>query len=295
MKHITVLQNEAVTALALREDCVVCDATLGAAGHAQAIVESLGQAGTFIGIDADQTAIDHATSFLKTKATVHLVKANFRDLRVVLKERGIDKVDAILADLGWHTDQFTDGKRGFSFNDPDPLMMTYGNPEDYPFVASDIVNGWDEEDIANVLYGYGEERYSRRIAKLICERRTVAPIMTAVELADIVETAVPAVYRHGKIHAATKTFQALRIAVNDEFATLEFFIKEAWSLLKPNGRIAIITFHSLEDRIVKHLFRSFVQDDTGVLVVKKPITPSPEERTNNPRSRSAKLRIIQKL
>lgn len=295
MKHITVLQNEAVTALALREDCVVCDATLGAAGHAQAIVSALGPLGIYIGIDADQSAIDHATSFLKTKATVHLVKANFRDVREVLCERGIDKVDAILADLGWHTDQFTDGKRGFSFKDPDPLTMTYGNPEDYPFVASDIINGWDEEDIANVLYGYGEERYSRRIAKLICERRSIAPIMTALELADIVETAVPAVYRRGKIHAATKTFQALRIAVNDEFATLELFIKEAWSLLKPNGRLAIITFHSLEDRIVKHMFRSFIAEEGGVLVVKKPITPSPEERTNNPRSRSAKLRIIQKL
>jgi len=294
MKHITVLQHEAVTALHLKQDSVVCDSTLGAAGHSRAIVEQLGPDGIYIGIDADQSAIDHAATFLPTTATVHLVKANFRDIREVLEQKGIEKVDAVLADLGWHTDQFTDGKRGFSFNDIEALTMTYGNPEDYPFVASDIVNGWHEEDIANVLYGYGEERYSRRIAKLICERRQQNPITNAVQLAEIIETAVPAAYRRGKIHAATKSFQALRIAVNDEFATLEHFIRESWSLLNSDGRLVIITFHSLEDRIVKHLFRSFVHDESGVLVVKKPITPSVEERAKNPRSRSAKLRVIQK-
>jgi len=295
MKHITVLQNEAVTALNLKPTSIVIDATLGAGGHAQLILDQLSETGKFIGIDADSTAIQELTNKLIGKANIKLLNRNFSELLVILQELKIEKVDAILADLGWRTDQFIDGNRGFSFTDEKGLAMTYGKPEDYLFIASDIVNGWQEEDIANVLYGYGEERYSRRIAKAIVETRKKEKITTAKALADIIAGSVPASYRHGKINPATKSFQALRIAVNDEFAVLESFLAQAWQALAKDGRLAVITFHSLEDRIVKHTFRSYTHDQSGVLVNKKPITPTSEELKNNPKARSSKLRIIQKV
>jgi len=295
MKHITVLQNEAVAALNLKPASIVIDATLGAGGHAQLILDQLSGAGKFIGIDADPMAIHELTDRLTGKANIKLMNRNFSELLAILQELKITKVDAILADLGWRTDQFIDGNRGFSFTAEKALAMTYGRPEDYLFIASDIVNGWQEEDIANVLYGYGEERYSRRIAKAIVETRVKEKITTAKALADIIARAVPATYRHGKINPATKSFQALRIAVNDEFAVLESFLNQSWRVLASGGRLAVITFHSLEVRIVKHTFRSYTHDQSGVLVNKKPITPTNEELKNNPKARSSKLRIIQKL
>ncbi len=294
MKHITVLLDEAVTALEVRSNSVVVDATLGAGGHAQEILKLLGKEGTYIGLDADPSAITEAKDFLKGKANIHLVHRNFSQIHEVLEELKIGKIDAILADLGWRSEQFAQVGRGFSFNDDKGLLMTYGAPEDHLFTAYDIVNGWDEEDIANVIYGYGEERYSRRIAKAIVEKRKVAPIATAVELANVISDAVPAGYKRGKTNPATKTFQALRIAVNDEFSVLEKFIASAFTVLSPGGRLAIITFHSLEDRIVKHSFRSLAQDQQGILLTKKPISPTREEVINNPRARSAKLRVIEK-
>jgi 16S rRNA (cytosine1402-N4)-methyltransferase len=295
MKHITVLLNEAVAALKLRTDSVVVDATLGAGGHARAILKCLGKAGTYIGLDADPSAIRDAKETLKSKADLHLVHRNFSQLHEVLQELKIEKVDAILADLGWRSEQFAEVGRGFSFNDNEGLLMTYGAPEDHLFTAYDIVNSWDEEDIANVIFGYGEERYSRRIAKAIVEQRRKSPITSALMLADIVSQSVPAGYKRGKINPATKTFQALRIAVNDEFSVLEKFIAQSWAALKSGGRISIISFHSLEDRIVKHSFRSLIQDHNGILVTKKPIVPTREEIINNPRARSAKLRVIEKI
>ncbi|OGG88411.1 16S rRNA (cytosine(1402)-N(4))-methyltransferase [Candidatus Kaiserbacteria bacterium RIFOXYD1_FULL_42_15] len=295
MKHITVLQNEAVTGLNLKPDSIVIDATLGAGGHAKLILGQLSAAGSYIGLDADPTAIEELTGKLSGTANIKLFNKNFSELSAILDELGIVEVDAILADLGWRTDQFTDGNRGFSFTDESALTMTYGDPEKYPFVASDIVNGWAEEDIANVLYGYGEERYSRRIAKAIVQARSAEKITSAKSLADIIASAVPPAYRHGRTNPATKSFQALRIAVNDEFAVLESFLAQAWQALAKDGRLTVITFHSLEDRIVKHTFRSYTHDQTGVLVSKKPITPNFEELAQNPRSRSAKLRIIEKL
>ena len=295
MKHITVLKDEAVLGLDLKADSVVVDATLGAGGHARAILAKLSSAGTFIGFDADNVAIESLIDLKKESCTVHLINANFSEIAERLDELQIEGVDAILADLGWRTDQFTDGKKGFSFSADEKLLMTYGDPESYAFVAADIVNGWAEEDIANVLYGYGEERYSRQIAKAIVEYRKKNTIKTAAELAEIIFTSVPVSYRHGRIHPATKSFQGLRIAVNDEFATLEKFIANSWQKLKPGGRLAIISFHSLEDRIVKHTFRAISHDQTGILITKKPITASAEELKTNPRARSAKLRIIQKI
>ncbi|MFM2424420.1 MAG: ribosomal small subunit methyltransferase, partial [Candidatus Parcubacteria bacterium] len=228
MQHITVLLDEAVDALALNPASVVVDATLGAAGHAGQIIKHLDKTGTFIGFDADKESITHAKEVLQTKAKVHLVHQNFANFEAALNELGIGTVDGILADLGWRIEQFTTDGRGFSFADTKGLAMTYGDPTLYSFTAEDIVNDWQETDIANVLFGYGEEHYSRRIAKAIIEARAKERITTGAQLADIITSAVPATYRRGKLHPATKSFQGLRIAVNDEFSVLETFIKVAF-------------------------------------------------------------------
>lgn len=293
--HITVLEREAVEALQLSPNATVVDATLGAAGHSRRIVKVLGDAGTLIGIDADASAIEKArelTAF--THGTVHLVEGNFRTLKDQLVLLHITKVDAILADLGWRMEQFSGNGKGFSFLVDEPLLMTYGEPAEYPFTARDIVNEWSEESITNVLKGYGEEQYAHRIAHAIVVARTEQAIETTTQLVQVITEAVPARYRHGRIHPATKTFQALRIAVNDELEALEQFIAQAMEVLTEGGRLAIITFHSIEDRIVKHLFRTYAHDQQGVVVTKRPLTPTEEEVEKNKRARSAKLRIFEK-
>jgi 16S rRNA (cytosine1402-N4)-methyltransferase len=297
--HITVLNEEAVAHLNLKKDSMVVDCTLGSAGHAKNILKHLGKQGVYFGIDVDESAIEAATDALKgAEAKVVLSEGNFRNIDTLVREKGFEHVDAILADLGWRMEQF-DGEtkfpRGFSFKKDEPLAMTYGNPKNYAFTAYDIVNDWAEEDIANVIYGYGEERYSRRIAKSIVQARSEKAIESSLALAEIVSSTVPPLQRKGKIHPATKTFQALRIAVNDEFDALRDLLLSGFELLAPKGRMAIITFHSLEDRIVKETFKALTRDQKGVLVTKKPVGPSKEELQSNPRARSAKLRIIEKL
>ena len=299
MRHITVLQHETTQQLNLEKGSIVVDCTLGSAGHAEEIINRIGTTGTYIGIDADKTAVDAAEFLLdKYETTIHLIHGNFKDIATILSDLQIDKVDAILADLGWRMEQF-DGssgeKRGFSFQLDEPLHMTFGSPSDYPFTACDIVNQWDEEDVANVIYAYGEEHFSRRIAKKIVQTRREEKIESSLQLAEIVSQAVPASYRRKRIHPATKTFQALRIAVNDEFDCLKKLLNDGIDILSTGGRMAIITFHSLEDRIVKHTFKEFVRDQKGILVHKKPIIPEKEEQKQNPRARSAKLRTIEKL
>ena len=297
MQHVTVLAQEAIDVLNLGKGSVVVDCTLGAGGHAKEILRVIGDSGTYLGIDADRTAIA-AAQYLKTQngPTVHLMHGNFRNLSDILESLELTP-DAILADLGWRMEQF-DGssgeKRGFSFREDEPLHMTFGSPEDYPFTAQDIVNEWGAEDIANVLYGYGEEHYSRRIAKAIVEKRSEGEIASSLQLAEIVAGSVPAAYRRKKTHPATKTFQALRIAVNDEFDALAALLRDGFAALPSGGRMAIITFHSLEDRIVKQTFREYARDECAVLVHKKPVVPSDTELQENPRSRSAKLRTIEK-
>lgn len=293
--HISVLQTEAIEALALTNSSTAVDATLGSSGHASHIVTKLDTKGTFIGIDADSEAVEQGRGTLKdAKCTVHLVEENFRNIDSVLDLLHVERVDAILADLGWRMEQFSGNGRGFSFQIDEPLIMTFGDPSKYPFVAKDILNDWEEEDIKNVLKGYGEERFAGRIARHIVERRNEKPFATTFELVETIENAVPTFYKRGKIHCATRTFQALRIAVNDEFDALESFIKKSLSYLTDGGRLAIITFHSTEDRIVKHLFKAFTHDRLGVVLTKKPISPTREEVRSNPRSRSAKLRIFEK-
>lgn len=296
MKHITVLQSEAVAALSLRPNSIVVDATFGAGGHANLICSQLGSKGTYIGIDADETAFEGSKlQELKNGPAVHFIHNNFANLSEVLSSLHITKVDGILADLGWRTDQFTDGGKGFSFKADEPLHMTYGDPGQYIFTAHDIVNSWDEVNIADILYGYAEERHSRRIAKAIVEYRKKEEIKTSLQLASIIEASVPGFYRKGKIHPATKSFQAMRIAVNDELGKLEQFISASLDSLDEGGILAIITFHSLEDRIVKLRFREYAQDGSFYRITKKPITPTEEELSENPRARSAKLRVIQKI
>lgn len=293
--HITVLEKEAVDALALSSDAIVVDATLGAGGHSQRIATKLGINGTLIGIDADKTAIEAAKDLFKdVPCTVRLVEGNFRTLHDQLVLLHIEDVDAILADLGWRMEQFSGNGKGFSFQVDEPLLMTYGDASQYPFTAYDIVNEWKEEQIMNVLKGYGEERYAKRIAQGIVKARESACIETTAQLVAVIETSVPAMYRRGRIHPATKTFQALRIAVNDELEALEHFIAQSIEALKDGGRLAIITFHSIEDRIVKHLFRTYAQNQKGTVVTKRPITATDEELAVNKRARSAKLRIFEK-
>lgn len=291
MKHKTVLLKEAVDGLALAPDSVVVDATFGSGGHAREIIKQLGAHGTYIGIDADETALRDQT-FEEAKGTVHLVNDNFQNITEIIRSLHIEKVDAVLADLGWRMEQFVDGQKGFSFNVDEPLYMTFGNPEQYSFTAMDIVNDWEEETLANIFYGYAEERFARRIARAIVEKRVNEPIDTTFKLRDVVIAALPSVARHKSINPATKVFQALRIAVNDELSVLERFIADGFAALAPEGRMAIITFHSIEDRIVKHSFREIAQAGRGALITKKPIVPTAAELADNPRARSAKLRII---
>lgn len=272
------------------------DATLGGAGHARRIAEHLGKKGVFIGIDADSAAIERARTALRgNECEIHLPHANFRTIETVLDELKIPSITKALFDLGWSGFQLSAG-RGFSFTRDEPLLMTYAeHPAPDALTAKTVVNHWAESSLADILYGWGEERYARRIAKAIAEAREKEPIATTVQLAAIVKAAVPPAARHGKTHPATKTFQALRIAVNDEMGALKEGIAGAWRRLKPGGRIAVISFHSVEDREVKHLFLNWAREGVGERITKSPLTPSREELLKNPRSRSAKLRVIEKI
>lgn len=294
MTHTTVLKTEAVDMLALKSDACVLDCTLGAGGHTNEILSRLDSKGYLLSLDADQTALDTYRAAKNTKATHALRCANFKDLLYVSAKEQLGHYDAILADLGWRSEQFESGNKGFSFLHDENLLMTYGDPEKYEFTAHDIINTWAEESIADVIYGYGGERAARLIAKAIIQARSVAPINTTAQLATVIEATAGKFYRRSKIHSATKTFQALRITVNDELGALKTLLADGFSLLAPGGRMAIISFHSLEDRIVKQTFREKAHDQVGTLVTKKPMIPTLEEIGNNPRARSAKLRVIEK-
>lgn len=274
-------------------DDIVVDGTLGGAGHARVILRMLDARGVFIGFDLDADAIARAKAALEGAiCTAHLVQANFRNLDTELAARGISRITKALFDLGWSSYQLDSG-RGFSFRHDEPLVMTYAN-EGSGLTAERIVNEWAEDSIADVLYGWGEERYARRIAKKIVEAREKRRIRTSLELAEIIRGAVPAAYRRGRLHPATRSFQALRIAVNDELGALKDGLGAAWKMLAPQGRIAVITFHSIEDRMVKRLFAEWEHSGAGERVSKKPLVPSTAELQENPRARSAKLRVILK-
>lgn len=291
--HKPVLLHEIVDAVTAKtkEDFIYLDGTLGGAGHALSVAEKLKGKLTVIGLDLDPKAVEHAQAVLQGRARqVILEKENFRNLDKVLDKHGISKVDAIVLDLGLSSDELENSGRGFSFLKREPLLMTFGDPAKYAFTARDIVNNWKEEDIANVIFAYGEEKYARRIAKALVQYREKTKIETSDDLAEVIKTAAPILYRRGKIHPATRTFQALRIAVNDELNALKEGLAKGYDRLNQEGRMAVISFHSLEDRIVKEFFKS--KKDSKILT-KKPIIAGDEEIAMNPRSRSAKLRILE--
>ncbi|MBI5799091.1 MAG: 16S rRNA (cytosine(1402)-N(4))-methyltransferase RsmH [Candidatus Yonathbacteria bacterium] len=291
--HTPVLIKESIDGLALKEGSTVFEGTVGLGGHSRAICEEIGKSGVLVGTDADAESLAIAEDRLKD---IHCKKiflcGNFRDIGTVLAKAGVEKVDAILLDIGLSNRQLEVASRGFSFMRDEPLLMTFRSSGD-GLTAREIVNEWAEESIADIIYGYGEERYARRIARGIIEARALKPIETSGQLAEIVKQSVPR-GRFNKINPATKTFQALRIVVNDELGALREGLSNGFDKLVPRGRMAVISFHSLEDRIVKEFFKQKKEEGTGTPITKRPIVPSETEVKENPKSRSSKLRIIVK-
>jgi len=294
--HVSVLLQEVVSGLSVKSGETFVDMTINGGGHSSVICPLLGKKGHLIGIDQDESALRRSEKRLSgCQAKISLVENNFRHLDKVLSDLGIEKADKILFDLGLSSNELELSGRGFSFKKDEPLLMTFAaDPSQVTFTAKDIVNGWDGENIRTILMGYGDEQFAKSIAKKIVLVRSMKPIETTFELVEVIRAAVPAWYRNGKINCATKTFQALRITVNEEMQSLKEGLASAWERLTPEGRIAVISFHSLEDRIVKVFFKEKAVSGEGTLFTKKPIVPGEEEIRNNPRSRSAKLRIIQK-
>ena len=284
--HRTVLLNETIDGLDLRPDSVVLDCTFGGGGHSAEILKRFSKA-KIIALDQDKGA------WRENDRKISFFNVNFRDLDKVLKN---EKVDGIIFDLGLSSYQLENSGRGFSFMKDEPLLMTMKeNPGPEDVTAYDVVNTWDEKNLADIIYGYGEERFSRRIAKGIVEARKKAEIKTTFDLVKIIAEAVPAAYRRGRLHFATRTFQAIRIAVNDELGALQEGLEKGFEALKVGGRMAVISFHSLEDRIVKNFYKVRTKEKKAILINKKPVLANKEELKNNPRARSAKLRVLEKI
>ena len=294
MVHQSVLLNESVNGLNLKKGGVFVDATLNAGGHTKLVLEKFGKDIRVIGIDVDADAIERAKKNISA-SNDSFFQENFRNIDKVLDQAGVSEVDGILFDLGLSSNQIEESGRGFSFKTDEPLLMTMKkNPQASDVTAHEVVNNWSEESLSDIIYGYGEDRFARRIAKAIVMARAVRPITTAGELAEIIASAVPR-YGFKKINPATKTFQAIRIAVNDELGALKDALPKAFSRLGRGGRLSAISFHSLEDRIVKRYFKEKSDLGQGKIITKKPITASDKEISENPRSRSAKLRILEKI
>ncbi len=295
-KHIPVLLHEAIDGLALRLGMVVLDATLGGGGHTEAIACAIGVDGTIIGLDADIEAIERVGTRL---ASYHLHKflrlANFRDVEAVLVALETTSLDAALFDLGLSSFQLEASGRGFSFERDEPLFMTFdARPTGAKMTARSLLAQATEEELMTMFFGSGE-RYARRIAGAIVERREHGPIESSRELAELVLSSVPGSAKRGRLHPATKVFQAIRMSVNDELSALKEGLVAAWSHLVPGGRMAVISFHSNEDRVVKQFGRERIAQGSAQSLHRKPIVPSQDEIIANPRSRSAKLRVFEKV
>ena len=305
-QHVSVLLNESIEGLNIKPDGIYVDGTAGGAGHSSEIAKRL-TTGRLIALDKDPDAIATATERLSKYPCATVVRSDFAEIPTVLDSLGIDKVDGVLLDLGVSSHQLDEAERGFSYHSEAPLDMRMSQEG---LSAYDLVNGASGAELAKILYDYGEEKFAPRIVNAILDARAVKPIETTTELADIVRNAVPAAVRRKEGHPARKTFQAIRIAVNGELDRLSEALDRAFERLAPGGRFAIITFHSLEDRMVKQAFAEYTKGCTcppefpvcvcgktprGKLVSRKPIEPTPEELEVNHRSRSAKLRIIEKL
>ena len=306
--HISVLLNECLDGLNIKPDGIYVDGTLGGAGHSSQIAKRL-TTGRLIGIDRDPIALKAAGERLASfKNNVTLVHSNFCEMAQVLKDLNIAGVDGILLDLGVSSPQLDDGKRGFSYMVDAPLDMRMNNED--ALTAHTVVNTWPQEELKRILYNYGEERYAPQIAANICRRREEKTIDTTLELVDVIRSAMPPAALREKQHPAKRSFQAIRIAVNDELGSVERMLEDAMDLLNPGGRLAIITFHSLEDRIVKTAMNDAAKGCTCPpnfpvcvcgkkpkvkLISRKPIVASDAELEENPRSRSAKLRVCERI
>ncbi|MGN7470036.1 16S rRNA (cytosine(1402)-N(4))-methyltransferase RsmH [Brevibacillus sp. SAFN-007a] len=307
--HVTVLRDEAVDGLNIRPGGIYVDCTLGGAGHSSLIASRLTEGGRLIAIDQDDWAHDNARERLAPYLDrVTLVKSNFRHLKEIVKDLGLTGVDGVLFDLGVSSPQLDEGERGFSYNADAPLDMRMD--QQAPLSAYEIVNEWDEEEIARIIWLYGEEKFSRRIARQIVQQRKKQPIRTTGELVELIKEGIPAAARRTGGHPAKRTFQAIRIAVNDELDAFKEAVADAIDLLNPAGRVSVITFHSLEDRICKQVYQDYSKGCTCPpafpictcgneaivkVITRKPILPSEAELAANPRARSAKLRIAEKV
>lgn len=294
-RHDSVLMQEVLDALEIAPADTVVDATLGGAGHFSALLAALGEGGVIVGIDADPAAVERARTAYALdrrpeRPVAHLVNDNFRNLAHILERLDIGAIDKALFDLGWSGYQIA-SPRGFSFQADEPLLMTYGEGGE---TAADIVNSATEEELADIIFTYGEDRFSRGIARAIVAARGKGRILTTGALVAAIEAGTPQWYHERRIHPATKTFQALRIAVNDEIGALREGLAASLAALAPAGRLAVITFHSIEDRVVKNALRDAAQAGLGTLVAKKPIAPSRAEVLANRRARSAKLRVFER-
>ena len=307
-QHKSVLLSQCLEALRIRPDGIYLDGTLGGAGHSSRIAQRL-TTGRLIGVDRDEIALRAAGERLAPYIDrVTLVHANFQDLDRILQELNISAVDGILLDLGVSSPQLDDGQRGFSYMEDAPLDMRMDRSAGLTYY--EVVNAWPREELRRILYAYGEERYAPQIAAAIDRRRAVAPIATTLELVDVIRSAMPPQALREKQHPAKRSFQAIRIAVNDELTAVERVMGDAISRLAPGGRLAVITFHSLEDRIVKNAMQEAAKGCTCPpefpvcvcgrppqvkLLTRKPVVAGQEELEENPRARSAKLRVCEKL
>ncbi|MHB1163050.1 MAG: 16S rRNA (cytosine(1402)-N(4))-methyltransferase RsmH [Minisyncoccota bacterium] len=294
-RHDSVLMTEVLEALDVQPSDTVVDATLGGAGHFAALLAALGEGGIIVGIDADAAAVErgreaYALDRRPHRPVAHIVNDNFRNLAHVLERLGIGQVDKMLYDLGWSGYQIA-SPRGFSFQTDEPLLMTYGEGGE---TAADIVNSSSEEELADIIFTYGEERFARGIARAIVAARAKERILTTDTLVAAIKSGTPHWYHERRINPATKTFQALRIAANDEIGSLREGLAAALAALAPHGRLAIISFHSIEDRVVKTVLRDAAEAGLGMLTPKKPIVPSRAEILLNRRARSAKLRVFER-
>lgn len=294
--HEPVLVEEILFWLQCKPGGVYVDCTLGYAGLSARLLDRTAPDGILVGIDRDAAALAESQMRLREFAhRVHFRLGNFCDLKALIMGSGVSRVDGVIFDLGVSSPQLDRAERGFSFREDGPLDMRMDQREGR--TAADLVRDLPETELADLIYQFGEERYSRRIARTIVQARMQGVIGTTWQLAAVVERAVPASYRHGRIHCATRTFQALRIAVNRELDVLEPALRDAVDILVPGGRVCAVSFHSLEDRIVKHTFRSLANGpEASVRVLtKKPVIASESERSRNPRSRSAKLRVVERI
>lgn len=292
-QHVAVMVDEAIEALQPQAGGCYIDGTLGGATHTGKLLEASSPTGRVLSFDVDLKALERARNQLRSYARRWVgVEANFRTLDDVAAREGFAPCDGILLDLGFSSDELADPEHGLSFQVDGPLDMRLGSASNEDgLTAADILNRWTKRELEELIREYGEERYASKIAEMIVLRRKQSPFLRTLDLADAIKLAVPSSYERGRIHPATRTFQALRIAVNDEFGALKDAIAAARKTLKVGGRLAIITFHSLEDRIVKLAFKE--ADDLEV-ITKKPLVPTDAEQTSNPRSRSAKLRVVEK-